>query len=102
MFAPDIPVFRRGTDSDLHVEPHEIEILAEVTSTGSDRDRLTKMNRYAWAECGWYRIIDQNTLVIDVHRLDGDLCRQAAAIALGTAAPLPGPVPLTIAPGTLT
>ncbi|MEU3164967.1 Uma2 family endonuclease [Streptosporangium sp. NPDC006930] len=101
VFAPDIAVFQRGTDSDLYVEPHEIEILAEVTSTNSNRDRLTKMNRYARTKCEWYWIIDQNTLVIDVYQLDGDLYRQVAALAPGTAATLPGPVPLTIDPGTL-
>jgi Uma2 family endonuclease len=101
VFAPDIAVFRRDTDSDLYVEPHEIEILAEVTSTNSNRDRLTKTNRYARTKCEWYWIIDQNTLVIDVHRLDGDLYRQVAALTPGTAALLPGPVPLVIDPGTL-
>ena len=42
------------TDSDLYVVPHEIEILAEVTSTNSNRDRLTKMSRYARTKCEWY------------------------------------------------
>ncbi|MER6832274.1 Uma2 family endonuclease [Streptosporangium sp. NPDC000563] len=79
VFAPDVAVFQRGTDSDLYVEPHEIEILAEVTSTNSNRDRLTKMNRYARTKCEWYWIIDQNTLFIDVYQLDGDLYRQVAA-----------------------
>ncbi|WP_326638401.1 Uma2 family endonuclease [Streptosporangium sp. NBC_01755] len=101
VFAPDIAVFRRDTDSDLYVEPHEIEILAEVTSTNSNRDRLTKMNRYARTKCEWYWIIDQNTLVIDVYQLDGDLYRQVTALTPGTAALLPGPVPLTIDPATL-
>ncbi|WP_162641453.1 Uma2 family endonuclease [Streptosporangium sp. 'caverna'] len=101
VFAPDIAVFRRDTDSDLYVEPHEIEVLAEVTSTNSNRDRLTKMSRYARTKCEWYWIVDQNTLVIDVYQLDGDLYRQVAAIAPGTTATLPGPVPLTIDPGTL-
>ncbi|MER5422096.1 Uma2 family endonuclease [Streptosporangium roseum] len=101
VFAPDIAVFRRDTDSDLYVEPHEIEILAEVTSINPNRDRLTKMNRYARTKCEWYWIIDQNTLVIDVYRLDGDLYRQVAAVTPGTATTLPGPVRLTIDPGTL-
>ncbi|MEV4244328.1 hypothetical protein AB0J63_13050 [Streptosporangium canum] len=52
------------------------------------------MNRYARTKCEWYWIIDQSTLVIDIYR-------QVAAITPGTATTLPGPVRLTIDPGTL-
>jgi hypothetical protein len=69
------------------------------TSSRPGADRRTR--RSARTECEWYWIVDQNTLVIDVHRLDGGLYRQVAAIAPGIIVTLPGPVPLTVDPGTL-
>lgn len=76
-------------------------MLAEVTSQNPNRDRVTKMMRYARSKVEWYWIVDQRYLTIDVYRLDGETYRHAGTARPGTKTHLPGPVPLVIDPEIL-
>ncbi|WDZ85188.1 Uma2 family endonuclease [Micromonospora cathayae] len=85
------------------VDGWDVRLVCEIVSPGNAAtDRVLKMHYYAAAGIEWYLLVEQDTLVVQLHRRrpDGHYVEVAAA-APGEVLELTEPVRATIRPETL-
>lgn len=93
---PDITVGSREAflDAEAWSPVDGVELVAEVTSSNADRDRVVKRHRYAAADIPLYLLIDRDERTVTLFSdpdVETEDYREAHKVPYGKALPLPEP-----------
>jgi Uma2 family endonuclease len=90
---PDLVVTTPIDLKKLVVDATAVVLVCEITSpSNAGHDRVLKMHHYAEAGIEWYLLIDPDTHVLNLYRLEGEQYREYATGKPGTPLRMDAPV----------